>query len=506
MLGRKTFLITINRFIEYFTGWLGLFFIARFMARPDFNYGIVQFALGLVTMFSFIGNFFDRAHIKRISGGEIDEDVCMGTYVSLKTIATLITIGTIFVGLLVWKYVLGRGFESPTHELAVYIIIGFFLFRSIGEIATRTFQAKMEIAKKEALNFLDQSVPTIFIIYVALTGGQAIELALTYVLGGGLMALLGIYYLKDIKIRRPNIKSIKSYWEFGLPSFFSRLVSRFGNQVDIVMIQLFWSSSNVGFYAAGKRLALVVNGLIMGVGVVVFPAISEFHSNGDWKGIQKAVQGAARYTSLFISPVIIFLILFPREIIFILISGDFLPAAPVVRILAINSFFLLYTRPFRTVFEGTNRPKLGAKISIAGNVVNVALNILLIPDSIFGIPLMGLKEVGAALATLSAGLIISCITMIVSKKIADVKFTSGTLLHITSAIFTGLVLFIWVDQVIPITRFYHLLIYGATMVGIYTALLYILGEFTEDDYNYIMETINPKEMIKYIKEELTGKK
>jgi len=504
MLGRKSFLVTINRFIEYFTGWLGLFFIARFMANPDFNYGIVQFALGLVTMFGFIGGFFDGAHVKRTSGGEIEEERCLGTFISLKSLAVFVTVLTIFGGLMFWQYVLGFGFETPTHQTAVYIILGFFILRSVGQIATQTFRARKEIAKKEFLNLMDRSVPTIFIIYVALTGGQAIELALTYVAGGALMALFAIFYLKDFKVRRPTWESIKSYWNFALPGFFSKIVSRFGNRVDIVMVQLFWGSSNVGYYASGKRLALIVNGLVAGVGMLIFPTISEYHANGDWEGLRKAVEGAAKYTSLVISPVIIFLILFPREIITIMISRAFLPAAPIVRILAINSFFMLYFRPFMNVITGTNRPELSAKISIAGNMANVALNIILIPDSLFGVPLFGLKEVGAALATLTAGVSISLSKMVVSKRLADVSFTWGTLYHIGAAVASGLILFVWEMQVMPITRFYHLFIYGAAMIGIYTAILYLVGEFTKKEWDYIMEAVHPGKMWKYVKDELTG--
>ena len=506
MLGRKSFLVTVNHFISYFTGWLGLFFISNFMANPDFNYGVVQFALGLVSLFGFIGSFFDSAHVKRYSGGQIEKDRCIGTFITLKSLAVMVTAATIFFGMLIWQYVLGRGFQSPTHQTAVYIILGFFILRTFGSIAGKTFRATKEIAKREVIRFMDQSVPTIFIIYVALTGGQAIELALTYVVGGALMSIVGIFYLKDIKIKKPSMDSIKSYWEFALPGFFSKIVGRLGNRVDIVMVQLFWSSSNVGLYAAGRQLAFIVNGLVAGVGTLIFPTISDYHSNGDWDSLRRTVEGAARYTSLIISPVIVFLILFPREVIYIMISSHFLPAAPVVRILAINSFFILYFKPFRYVITGTDRPKLSAKISIIGNTANIALNLILIPDSLFGIPLFGLKEVGAAIATLTAGISISLAKMVVSKKLADVSFTPGTILHILSAIFTGLVLFIWVDQVIPINRYYHLFIYGAAMVCIYTAVLYLLGEFTKTDWDYIMETINPKEMIKYIKEELTGKK
>ncbi|MFW6041364.1 MAG: polysaccharide biosynthesis C-terminal domain-containing protein, partial [Thermoplasmatota archaeon] len=173
-------------------------------------------------------------------------------------------------------------------------------------------------------------------------------------------------------------------------------------------------------------------------------------------------------------------------------------------ILAINSFFMLYFRPFRSVISGTNRPILSAKISIAGNMSNVALNVILIPDSLFGVPLFGLKEVGAAIATLTAGISISIAKYFVSKRLADVSFTWGTLYHIGAAVLSGLVLYVWTIYLIPITRFYHLFFYGAVMIGLYTAILYLTGEFTKKEWDYIMEAVNPKKMWIYVRDELTG--
>ena len=187
-----------------------------------------------------------------------------------------------------------------------------------------------------------------------------------------------------------------------------------------------------------------------------------------------------------------------------MISRAFLPAAPIVRILAINSFFVLYFKPFRYVISGTDRPELSAKISVAGNIANIALNVILIPDSLFGVPLFGLKEVGAGIATLTSMVGISFSKFFVSKRLADVSFTWGTLYHIGAAVASGLILYAWQWQVMPITRFYHLFIYGFAMIGIYTAILYLVGEFTKKEWDYIMESINPKEMAKYVKDELTG--
>ncbi len=42
------------------------------------------------------------------------------------------------------------------------------------------------------------------------------------------------------------------------------------------------------------------------------------------------------------------------------------------------------------------------------------------------------------------------------------------------------------------------------MIGLYTAFLVLTEQFTKEEWDYIMESINPKKMWKYVKDELTG--
>ncbi len=468
------------------------------MANPNYNYGIIGFAFGIVGLTGFIRTIFNSAHVKRISEG-MDEGKCMGTYISLQTLVLIISLLLVFGGLMFWKHILERGFQSPTHEKVIYLMLIFVSLTQIGSIGVNTFIGKKEIVKTELLRFMDQSVPTIFIIFVAITGGKAIELAYTYITGGLLMALLAVYFLKDLKIKKPSLSSIKNYWEFGLPSFISRSVNTLGNKLDVVLVGLFWSSTNVGLYTAGRRLTLVVNGLAMAVSQVIFPTISEHHSNGDWKSIQNVVKVSTRYLTMLATPVIVFILFFPSEMVHIMLSDAALGAVPVIRILIINAFFVALINPISNVFGGINKPKLGAKISVFANIFNVTLNILLIPDSLFGVPLAGLKEVGAAIATLSATTISFIVKFKISKDIAGTKLPKGIIFHILSALIAGECIYGIHVFILPITRWFHLVSYSIGLLGIYLLILYLVGEFTKQDWHYFMDILNPKEILKDLK-------
>ncbi len=501
MIGRKSFLVYFNQIFGAVTGVIGMFFIARFMAQPDYNYGIVNFALGFAGMFAFVGNIFSSAHVKRVSEGQ-DEGTCMGTYISLSIVSVSIMLGLAFSGLLIWKHVLGRGFESPQHETVLHIILIVTALKLIGSIGMKTFQAKSEIAKMEIIRFMDYNIPFVFVIFISITGGEAVELAYTYLTGALLMALATIYFFKPIPIKRPNWEMAKSYWHFGLPSFFISLTGRLGNKFDLVMVQMFWSSVNVGYYAVSLRFSALLVGLSTAVVTIIFPAISGHHASGDWKSIRKVVTYSSRYLSMVVTPIVIFLIIFPGEIIFILLSGDFLPAVPVVRIMAINAFFLVIAGPVRTVFSGINKPRLGALLVVVCNLTNFCLNLILIPSSLFGIPLFGLREVGAAIATLISSIMLFILVSIYSKREAGTTLYKRIPLHIITGIITAVIILFIENNILRITRFYHLAIYSMAFLGLYTLILYLVGEFTKKDWLYIYASIHPKDMYNYIRDEV----
>lgn len=501
MIGRKSFLVYFNHISGAVTGMIGMFFIARFMANPSYNYGIVSFALGFVGLFSFIGNLFHGAHVKRISEGK-DEGTCMGTYISLVTVSMVAMLGVTMGAILFWKYIMGRGFESPAHETVVYIVLTFTAIKLLGNIGMKTFQARSEIAKMEMIRFMDYNMPVIFIIFVSVTGGQAVELAYAYMTGGLMMALAAVYFLRSVEIKKPDWSSVRSYWDFGLPYFFARFASLLGNKVDIVMVQLFWGSVNVGYYAMSLKFSAMVTGISTAVALLIFPKISGHHARSDWESIRNIITESSRYLSMIATPIILFLIIFPRQVIIIVLSGDFLPAVFVLRIVAINAFFVVIRNPMMNMFAGINRPGLGAKLSITSNVINFGLNLVLIPKEVFGIALVGLGEVGAALATLTSSVILLSMAMIYSKKVATTMLYNKIPLHLIAGIVTSGIFYLLESHVLSIVRFYHLAAYGLAFVGLYALLLYIIGEFTKKDWDYILASVHPKEMYDYVRDEI----
>ena len=145
MIARKSTLIMATNITDALMAYVALFFIARYMGPRDF--GIIGFAMGFVGLFTFLSNLgFDTAHIKRISEGK-DLATCIGTFLVTKlgliSLMAATTVGAVFF----WRNVLGRGFESSSHELAIFIILGYFIFERLSSIFQTTFKAETKISK-----------------------------------------------------------------------------------------------------------------------------------------------------------------------------------------------------------------------------------------------------------------------------------------------------------------------------------------------------------------------
>ena len=181
MIARKSALIMATAIIETALAYAALFFIARYMGPRD--YGIIGFAMGFVGLFSFLSSLgFSEAHIKRISEGK-DLGTCIGTFLVTKlglvSLMASATVGAVFF----WKFVIGRGFESSTHEIAIYIILGYFILERISTIFQDTYTAETKIAKVRIPIFISTVARTGAIIFVAVSGFGPIILAFAYVFG-----------------------------------------------------------------------------------------------------------------------------------------------------------------------------------------------------------------------------------------------------------------------------------------------------------------------------------
>ena len=196
------------------------------------EYGVVGFAYGFVTIFQLFGDLgFNFANIKKISEGK-NLGKCIGTFLTVKigliSIMTSVVIGSV----LFWKIVIGRGFESSTHELAIYIMLGYSILHILARSFRSIFQARQEMAKADIPLFFETFFRVVFTIYIAIAGFGALALALTYIIGDIAFFLSSLFFLRKYPIKKLSRKYLKDYSKFAFPMAFVASSMIIMNNID----------------------------------------------------------------------------------------------------------------------------------------------------------------------------------------------------------------------------------------------------------------------------------
>ncbi len=534
MIARKSFLIVASQFFARFIGWVGLVVLAKLWSgfAPE-ALGTIGFAMAFLALFNIIADLgFSRAHIKRISEGK-DLGTCIGTYAAIKLFLTGLMVTTVFTAIFIWKNVFQGSFYDATTESVIVVFLFYYIFLNLRQIATVTFQGRREIAKRQVAGLFENIVKIPLMVLVALAGVSIVgiasitpavnwpqflqplqhflaihaigSLAMVYVFGVMATFFVGMWLLRKYPLKKPNFNLFKSYFTFALPVMLLSVISVISVNIDKIMIGYFWTSVEVGYYFTVQQVLQIILILSMAVGTVLFPSLSEYHFSKNFEKIQQTTHLAERYISMVMIPPIVVIIIFVKPVISIMLSGAFLPAASVLITLTIFAFITSLNMPYISLISGVDRPGVAAKIGFVMCGTNITLNYLLIPEGglLSAIGING--PTGAAVATVLSSLVGFFGLRLAAKKLTGIKLLqSHTPRHILAGLIMAGMLY-YIDSLIPLVRWYHLLVFAGVGLGIYLGILFVLKEFKKQDLLFFSGMLHPKEMIDYIKSELRVK-
>jgi len=504
MIARKSALIILTQILSGILGYIGLKFIALYM--DPWEYGVVGFAFGFVSLFSIFGTLgFDQAHIKKISEGK-DLGRCIGTYIFTKIVLVGILASFTILSIFLWRFVLRRGFESPIVEQSVYIMLGYFVLFTITQGIIFTFNARKEIAKAQLPFLFFNIMRVIATIFVALNNLGPIALTYTYLFGEVFQFTFSLILIRKYPFKKPSFEYFKDYLKFAFPVAIASASVILMTNIDKVFIQLFWSSKEVGEYFACYNLSHYLIFFSNAVGLLLFPTISEYHEKRDLIKIKGLIIKSERYLSMIVFPIILLIIILAEPIIHVLLSDKYLPALPVLQVLPFFALIEVFSRPYLAQLKGMNLPKIARNRVLIMVMINIFLNLILIPTDIksIGINLFGFGATGAAIATIVSYLVGLIYIRIVTWKLTGISGNLRFLYHASSAIFMSIIIY-YLNNIILINRWYHLLVFALLGLSIYFSFLFLFKEINKKDIDFFIETLNIKKMIKYIKREIREK-
>jgi O-antigen/teichoic acid export membrane protein len=498
MIGRKTILAFSINMLKNVIGYAGLFFIARLMGAEAF--GSLSYGFAYVGIFHFIADMgFGVAHIKKMSEGK-DLPTCLGTYLFVRSLMTFLMAMAVLVSLLLHRVLYGKPLESSVHEGVILMAVFTFVLIDLAQIPAGTFAARTETARQMVPDLLGKILETLLKATVAVLGLGVVMLAGASLAGALAALILYAFLFKGYSIGRPSRSMAREYIVFALPIMVIVSANAITEHLDQIMIQAFWKSEELGYYAGAAKITTLLMFAGTAVGTLIFPAISALHSANDIPAVRRLTHRAERYTALILFPAGMLLIYNRQTLVGLLLGSGFQGSNAVLPYLALASIVSVISVPYFTQIIGVSRVRMSAMLSVVLMVLNVSFNLVFIPAQWGGVQLMGMGGRGAALATLLAAGVMGLLYRVIAFRVTGTRLNPSLLKCILASVvmYAGM---LGMSRLLGRTIWADI---GTSLAGssLYVLSLMALQERLREDCSYLLSVFSPWRMGLYIRGEL----
>ncbi len=246
----------------------------------------------------------------------------------------------------------------------------------------------------DLLSFIIRGGIVGWLIYTGVLTGAA------QVLKATAFANLGAFVLNAWNVRNifepsagVNWIALKRVLKFAAYSLGTSFAGFIYTRTDILMLGKLAPAADVAAYSASRALTAMVVMVTAAANMVLMPSVSRDWTSGLKKSVIKRSMKAIGIVQLIQLPVVVALVVFPKQIIDIVYQGKYSENWPILAILGGLALVRPFGSIFSTVSAAMNKPQYSFWCILLSAVVNVTLNIYLIPS-------MG--GIGAAWATVAA--------------------------------------------------------------------------------------------------------
>jgi O-antigen/teichoic acid export membrane protein len=243
-------------------------------------------------------------------------------------------------------------------------------------------------AEDITLNLLKLVLTVIFLIMGLGVVGAVLAHNISVAVAMG-MLLLFVHRLFPLnRPLNPAKRNVRGMLGFTLPVYLTRVLSRFSGHIESLILGSLGLVSGVGVYTTALRLSGVGMLFHQSLQRIAMPMISELYSQGERKQLNRMYRTLTKWGLTFNLPIFLTIALFAEPLLSIF-GSDFVAGASGLVILAFANLFNASTGVCGSMITMSGHSKLTFINSIEYLVINIALDIVLIPR--WGV-------VGAALA------------------------------------------------------------------------------------------------------------
>lgn len=405
-------IITLTRQIANIgIGILLLIVLTRFLGPVDQGkYSLVTLLPMMLMMF--ISTGINTSTIYFVSKNKFLLETVLKTNI---LVGITLSLFAIFVGALVVVFFSDALFEGVEISL-LYLILLSIPFIFLKEFLQTIFHGLQDFKNYNTLMIVNQFAILGFIsLFIIVLNYGLTGAIIGYVLGNITTVFVILYLLlkkKQLRLSsgefsRPYLNESVNY---GFKAYVSNLATFLNYRLDIFIMGYFLSPAAVGIYTVAVNVGERITMVSTAISSVLFPKIA----SEDTEAARNRLSSIVSRNVLLISIIASFAILLVSDFVIELFFGsEYMQSSDVLKIILLGIIFLSVEKIFSNDIAGRGRPEINMYTSIFNVIMNVGLNILLIPR--FGI-------MGAAYATTITYFVSFAIKLVIFQRISKQSY------------------------------------------------------------------------------------
>ncbi|QHN08783.1 flippase [Methanothermobacter sp. THM-2] len=344
-------------------------YLARYLGTAGF--GILSAALALTGIFSILADLGMGTYITR----EIARDPGGARELASAGIGNRLLLSLMVLVMIILLPL--TGIYRGTAAAVVMFIGGYMLVNSFSAFFNSMFQGFQRMEYQTIWNILNSLFILVGVLTVIWLGGTVVHVAIAYLVA----AVLSVSYSVFIFTRRffrPGLAFSCELITKGLPFGITSVFFLIYFWIDSVMLSLMKGDVSVGLYSAPYRLLTVISSLYTVYLLAVFPIMSRFHVESS-DSLKFTYRRSVKYLMILAVIIILMVFVLAEPLIELIFSSKYLSSAPALRILITATAFMFLNGITSNLLGSTERQTMVTRVTGAGAIFNVTVNLILIP-------------------------------------------------------------------------------------------------------------------------------
>lgn len=365
---RSSIVVVASRLISTGLGFIGTIYYARELGPTVLgSFFLLQSLVGILGVPADLG--VQGALEKRISEGE-DQN-------RLYT-ASLIFIAFSFVSILLLSFLLRGKVNSYLGAPLFWELIALLLVAIFTQLYLSALRGELKIIQSALLKAFG-SLGTLTITVGLLIIGFRIYALVYGLLIGRVAVILLSSYIVDLALKRPGKEHFSRIFSFSKYNMVLRTSGLIYSWTDVIIIGWFLTKSAVGVYEIAWRVSIVSILTSDAIANVIFPNFSKLHTEDRVTEIKRIIPKAITYS--MVVPIGIFFgaLVLSGNLLSIVYGPSFATGSAVLIILLGERIVHSFYKTLYTAMMAFDQPNVAFRISSVSIVINVLLNIVLVP-------------------------------------------------------------------------------------------------------------------------------